>query len=148
MANQIKWNFVKNDIGYEIVNSIEEVFTIQFPIDYIECVISNNGGYPKPDRFTIKENEEVFNNLINLNLQTEYNIIETYNNVKDRLVEKVIPFADDPFGNLICFDYRKGNVPTIVFWEHEKAYKDKENAIKYVCDSFTDLLNMLHEGEA
>ena len=90
-------------------------------------------------------NEEVFNNLLSFDEEDSSNMIDTYNDVKDRLVEKVIPFAEDPFGNLICFDYRTNKQPTIVFWEHEKAFNDKESAIRYLCDYFTELLLMLHE---
>ena len=27
---------------------------------------------------------------------------------KDRLIDDIYPFADDSFGNFICFDYWKG----------------------------------------
>lgn len=66
---------------------------------------------------------------------------------KDRLIEKVIPFAEDPFGNLLCFDYRNDDQPIIVFWEHEKAFNDKESATIYLCDTFTKLMLMLHEPQ-
>ncbi|MFL0442332.1 SMI1/KNR4 family protein [Bacillus subtilis] len=52
--------------------------------------------------------------------------------------------ADDVFGNEICFDFRKGlSSPSILFWDHEIAYEDKESSISYVCDTFTELMNKL-----
>lgn len=43
---------------------------------------------------------------------------------------KVIPIADDVFGNEICFDFRKGlSSPSIVFQDHEIAFEDPERAI-------------------
>ena len=92
-------------------------------------------------------NEEVFNNFLSFDEEDSSNIINAYNDVKDRLIEKVIPFAEDPFGNLLCFDYRNSEQPIIVFWEHEKAFNNKENAISFICNTFSELLNMLHESE-
>jgi len=37
--------------------------------------------------------------------------------------------------------------PIIVFWEHEKAFINKELATTYICDCFTDLLSMVYEFE-
>lgn len=65
----------------------------------------------------------------------------------NRLIEKVIPFAEDLFGNMICFDYRSNSQPLIVFWEHEKAFSDKESAITHICNNFAELLNMLYETQ-
>lgn len=65
----------------------------------------------------------------------------------NRLIEKVIPFAEDLFGNMVCFDYRNNSQPLIVFWEHEKAFSDKESAITHICNNFAELLNMLYETQ-
>ncbi|MPQ45127.1 SMI1/KNR4 family protein [Clostridium tarantellae] len=57
-----------------------------------------------------------------------------------------MPIAEDPFGNLICFDYRTTNKPTIVFLDHEKAFNNKNLALCKICNSFNELLAMLHES--
>lgn len=67
--------------------------------------MKNDGGYTKPNRFDFNDNEEVFNNLLSFDEEDCSNIIDTYNDIKDRLIGRVIPFAEDPFGNMICFDY-------------------------------------------
>ncbi|WP_236340155.1 SMI1/KNR4 family protein [Paenibacillus plantiphilus] len=62
--------------------------------------------------------------------------------------------ASDPAGNYICFDYRNGENPKIIFWEHEQAVahedisdKDfkngkllemQEQAIFFVANSFSE----------
>jgi len=146
MNNSIRW-ISENDIVKEsIIEKVESILGVKFPNDYIEIIIKNNGGYPKPNRFNLNGNEEVFNNLLSFDEEDCSNIINTYNDTKDRLIEKIIPFAEDPFGNMICFDYRNNNQPVIVFWEHEIAFNDKEKAIKYICNSFSDLLSILHES--
>jgi hypothetical protein len=142
------WRKVKplDDIQKHTIE-LQRIFGITFPKDYLECIKDNNRGYPHPKVFYVGNNSEVFNNLLNCELDDTYGILAEYNAIKDRLPEKVIPFARDPFGNLICFNYRESSEPTIVFWEHETASRSKEAAIKKVCNTFTELLNMLDELE-
>ncbi len=52
---------------------------------------------------------------------------------------KLIPIAEDPFGNLLCYDFIDGR-EDIVFWNHEK-YNDTMK----VCNSFSEFLKRLHE---
>jgi hypothetical protein len=147
MSNNLRWICENDSVETTTISKVEAIFGIKFPKDYVECIIKNDGGYPKPNRFNLNGNEEVFNNLLSFDEEDSSNMIDTYNDVKDRLIEKVIPFAEDPFGNLLCFDYRNNEQPTIVFWEHEKAFNAKESATSYLCDSFTDLISMLHESQ-
>lgn len=51
---------------------------------------------------------------------------------------KLIPIAEDPFGNLFCYDFSDGK-SQIVFWNQEK-FNDK----KFVCNNFTQFMQMLH----
>lgn len=146
MKNKIIWEFSEGKLTNQEVEKVETELKIKFPKDYIEVVLENDGGFPDPNVFFMNSNEESFNNLINLKADAEYNIFKTMDMVRDRLVDGIVPFGDDPGGNLICFDYRTNEVPTIVFWDHEIAGGgDLEKAITFVCNSFTDLLNMLHE---
>lgn len=143
----MKWICENDNIELETISKVEKKLCIKFPKDYIKIVMKNDGGYPKPNRFNLNGNEEVFNNLLSFDEEDCSNIIDTYNDVRDRLIEKIIPFGEDSFGNLICFDYRNNDQPTVVFWEHEKAFNDKQSATTYLCDSFTDLLLMLHNSQ-
>ena len=145
MNSKLRWICENDDVELPIILNVEMIFEVKFPKDFVKVMMKNDGAYPKPNRFNLNGNEEIFNNLLSFSEEDSSNMIDTYNDVKDRLVEKVIPFAEDPFGNLICFDYRTSNQPTIVFWEHEKAFNDKESAMSYLCESFTDLLLMLYE---
>ena len=147
MTKNLRWICENESVETTTISKVEDIFGIEFPRDYVECIIKNNGGYPKPNRFNLNGNEEVFNNFLSFDEEDSSNIINAYNDVKDRLIEKVIPFAEDPFGNLLCFDYRNNEQPTIVFWEHEKAFNNKENAISFICNTFSQLLNMLHESK-
>ncbi len=147
MGNTVRWIGSNGNIETEILVKTEAFFNIKFPMDYTECVIQNDGGYPKPNRFKLNGNEEIFNNLLSFDEEDESGIINTYKAVEDGLLAQVVPFAEDPFGNLLCFDYRNSHEPVIVFWDHEKAFNNKDMAVTSVCGSFTKLLSLIHESE-
>ncbi|MBN1698939.1 MAG: SMI1/KNR4 family protein [Spirochaetales bacterium] len=149
MSNNVKWFVKKKDISDKEIIKVENIFNIRFPEDYRECVKINNGGAPKPEAYDFKDHKEaVFEWLLNFNEGLANNIIKTYNAIKDRLVDNIYPFASDPFGNYICFDYREDKkAPKIVFWDHEVASRYPEDAISYICDSFSELLDKLYEPD-
>jgi hypothetical protein len=144
--NNLKWILTKKAISSEEIASVEGEFGITFPQDYIECVREKNGGQPVPDTFEFVGNSgAVMNSLIPINLDEQRNVVNVYEKLKSRLPHSVYPFADDPFGNYLCFDYSKGEVPVIIFWDHEKAYSDRDAATSFVCNSFKELLIKLHD---
>lgn len=146
-ANQVKWILTKGELAREEVLKLERELGVSFPTDYVDCVLQKNGGQPVPDTFDFTGRAEaVFNSLIDLKLEKNQNMIYVYNSLKNRLPNNIYPFADDPFGNYLCFDYREGIAPSIVFWDHEKAGVDKNSAISYVCSSFSELVGKLYES--
>lgn len=145
MKNKVIWKFIKKHIDENIILQIQENLNIKFPSDYIECVIKNNGGRPNPDSFDFEGHEEaVFNSLLSLHSEDKENMISVCEWIRYRLPGNVIPFANDPLGNYICFDYRENNNPVIVFWDHEIAGKDKEKCLTKICNSFDELLSRLY----
>ncbi|MGE0911922.1 SMI1/KNR4 family protein [Bacillus atrophaeus] len=147
----IKWR--KRSTFQEATNSqikeLEEKLKIKFPTDYKEFIKDHNGCSPIDKKVVLlQDSRESINNLLSIGDPTRpIDLLSTIDNVKDRLVDKIIPFATDAGGNLFCFDYRMSSQePVIVFWDHEIAYEDKESSISYVCDSFTELINKLYEG--
>ncbi|AEP91637.1 hypothetical protein NRS6084_04178 [Bacillus subtilis] len=147
----IKWR--KRRTFQEATNSqieeVEEKLKIKFPTDYKEFIKDHNGCSPIDKKVVLfQDSRESINNLLSIGDPTRpIDLLSTIDNVKDRLVDKIIPFATDAGGNLFCFDYRmSAQEPVIVFWDHEIAYEDKESSISYVCDSFTELINKLYEG--
>lgn len=138
---KIEWREFDNDITDDDIHKIELYFNISLPKDYINCVKEYNAGKPIPCIFNIiDEDGYVFNNLINIK-----KIIQYY----QEYLGNLIPFAMDPAGNLICFDYSEGKTKSskIIFWDHEEATDNQKAASKYICDTFSDFLNMLHDFE-
>lgn len=146
MNRDIEWLFSHEPVSEHEIASIESLLNIKFPRDYIECAKNNHGGNPSLQIYDFDGHQEsVFNSLLSLNPGESNYILDVYNNVKDRLVNDIYPFADDPFGNLICFDYRNNDgISTVVFWDHELSHENFEKAIIPICKTFTELLCRLH----
>lgn len=72
-------------------------------------------------------------------------ILQVFESIRQRLPERVFPFAADPFGNFLCFDYRTKDTPVVVFWDHETAFQSPNDALEFVCNGFSDLMNLLYE---
>lgn len=135
----IKWIFTEEPLDEIKIGEVENSFGFNLPDDYKQCIMKKNGGFPEPNNFDCDDGriEAVFNNLISFT-NKDLNIKMFY----EFSSQKLIPFAKDPFGNLLCFDYRYNEKsPKIVFYDCE------ETTITPVCDSFTDLLERLYALE-
>lgn len=135
-----EWVYRGQSIDDKIIREVENYLDVKLPADYKECIKVNNGGRPRPNVFDSDDGGEgfVFRSLISFT-KKELNI-KMFKEELDTL--KILPFATDPFGNYICFDYRyTEDSPTIVFYNHEF------DSINPVCDTFTALIERLYDGE-
>lgn len=135
----MKWLNYK-DSSINIIESVEHRLQITLPEDYKQFVLKYDGGYPSPNHFKVDGKVEIFNNLISLDENEYDNIYEILEDLQDRLSDQLIPFAEDGFGNLLCFDYSADK--NIVFWDHEKNYDDFKEST-FVCSSFSSLIEKL-----
>ena len=135
----MKWLNYK-DSSIDIIESVEHRLQIALPGDYKQFVLKYDGGYPNPNHFTVDGNVEIFNNLLSLDENETDNIYEILEDLQDRIGDQLFPFAEDGFGNLLCFDYSADK--TIVFWDHEKNYDDFKETT-FVCSSFSSLIENL-----
>nr|WP_040949623.1 SMI1/KNR4 family protein [Gorillibacterium massiliense] len=139
------WSFSEELHDETIITVVENNFGIKFPDDYKRCVKLNNGGYPEPNCFNMVDGEQgVFNNLLSFT-NKNLNIMMFYDFAEESSIEGLVPIARDPFGNLLCFDYRSSNLsPEIIFYDHEET---GDEAIIPVCRTFTELLDGLYSTE-
>ncbi|OAB38861.1 hypothetical protein PGLA_19575 [Paenibacillus glacialis] len=137
-----RWLFVDGPVEENIMNTVEKSFGVSFLSDYKECVIKFNGGYPEPNKFDFDNGiQGVFNDLISFTNE-DLNIQMFYNFNLDTFTRGIVPFARDPFGNLLCFDYRESKKePQIIFYNHE------ESDFVLICNSFTELLGRMYSIE-
>ncbi len=98
-----------------------------------------DGGYPSPNKITIDDSIEVVNNLVSFVEDDLSYIIDIFYETEYLKEINLIPIAEDPFGNLYCYDFDCGK-NEIVFWDHENPDEKR-----FVCDSFTKFIQMLHD---
>lgn len=117
----------------------EQKYNIKLPDDLVENVSKYNAGTVEPHRFDLEnESGKVFGGFLSFNdesIEGEDLVCETIDLVDFYKDSKLIalPLGEDPFGNLICL-----KDDNIYFWDHE------EDEFIYICDTFTDFLNMLY----
>ncbi|MGC5326444.1 SMI1/KNR4 family protein [Brevibacillus sp. SYSU BS000544] len=162
-SNKVKWDSRINPPTITDIRNVEEFFDVKFPQDYILCVLENHGGKPYPNRLDIGSNDATsFGELLTFDPTSKIYIPEKYNRISEELPDGIIPFANDPGGNYICFDYKNGkqDEPIIVFWDHELSVSEDDlseeeleeksleeyqrEAIVPICSTFTELLSKLY----
>ncbi|UKS64956.1 SMI1/KNR4 family protein [Rossellomorea marisflavi] len=161
--SKIEWQFADAAVSEEYVKKTGSELGFELPEDYIKCVALNNGANVEPDLFNVGNKEKVFGTLLSYDQDNDEYIVDVFNSYKATLPNGLVPFAFDPAGNLICFDYKESkDSPFIVFWEHENAWEKemlmkeegltKEQAeeharenVFYVAKTFTEFLNKLHD---
>lgn len=159
----VRWSYIIREPDLKVIKSVEQLLAVKFPDDYIQCILNNHGGQPEPSRFNFGDKDATsFGELLTFDTAHRNYILKIFNSIKEMLPDGVIPFANDPGGNYICFDYNeKGNNPVIVFLDHELSFTEDDLteeeladkplneyqrlAITYVCNNFTELLSMLYE---
>lgn len=157
------WQDIENLDDKASIAVVERALSVTFPHLYLETVKKFNGGSPINNIFdTDKSSERVFSNLLSFNLDSKYSILSDWEDNKERMPNGVIPFAVDPGGNYICFDYRSTTEPSVVFWNHEENFvlnaKDemeypevdaeyKLHDIEFVAPDFFEFLSILHREE-
>lgn len=133
--SSITWKYGKPLKDTSELTSVEKALNIVFPKEYKELVTQNNGGSPDKQAFKINGSEKVFNYLIKVKQIQSYtdSIRREYDADKN-----IIPFADDPSGNFICFDFTSKTSPKIVYFETDLA------KALHVASNFNAFLKMLY----
>ena len=142
---------------------VEHKLGIVFPHLYLETIKKFNGGSPVNNVFdTEKTHERVFSNLLSFNLEGTTSILTVWEDNKERMPNGLIPFATDPGGNYICFDYRSTTEPSVIFWNHEENFvinaeneleypevdaEYKLHGIEFVAPDFFEFLSILYKKE-
>jgi len=129
-----------------VFEELERKMNYKYPKEFQSLVLKFNGATPEEDVFDTKTTTgRVFDCFLSLNKEKE-EMEETIWDYLDgdfswsieELDWRYIPFANDPFGNYICFDRTNDH---IVFWDHETG------EVEEVADTFTVFINSLYESD-
>ena len=135
----MNWRAITPLVDGDEIEEFENSINYQFPKSFKEFIPLHNGGKPSHKVFKTKTSrEKVFNNLLSFNKNDLDNIweINDWNASmsdwnKDGSMNNYVAFAQDAFGNLICFDKTNDH---IVFIDHETL------SIEPVADSFSEFI--------
>jgi cell wall assembly regulator SMI1 len=128
----------------ESIDKAEKELGVKLPADFLAIATTHQGGTPEPSSFDLPDGTgSSFGSLLHFEEDPFFfNIVVRREPVSDVLPDKVIPFAEDGGGNLLCFDYRETpDHPPVVFWDHEHC----DDPPQPLASSFTDLLNKLYD---
>lgn len=163
MRKDLIWPVPDGIVSSEYIIEIGKQMGYLFPNDYVECATHNNGSAVLPYNFEVDGLHRVFGTLLSYEKESSENIYKVYRNYASSLPKGLIPFAFDPAGNLLCFDFKNNeDNPIVVFWEHDNAAEkemlmQEENLTEaqaeewarenvfYVAATFTEFLDMLHD---
>jgi hypothetical protein len=138
----------------EEVLNVESLISGKFPQSYIDLMLIQDGGYLTKDAFVYfnkNKQEKRWGGIgIMFHLSRKYDYDNMYDFIFNRpefFGDKLIPFACDGGGNLICFDYTTSfgfDNPTVVFWIHDDP---KGRDVHFVADNFNKFLEMLYKSK-
>jgi len=159
----MRWKFVRKLENKHSIEVVEKRLGIVFPEEFKSLVLLFNHGTAVPASFDTEHlRGKSFGEILNFNLDSEWNILSEYELIKDKLPLQVFPFAGDPGGNYLCFDYRGiDERPTIVFWDHEQIFEIEDNELiipdhqneydyyrlEFVADNLQELFDKLYGDE-
>jgi len=131
------------------IEALEKKLKLSLPPAYKEFLLRFNGGRPHPSHFTLDrglgEHWEKVHFFFGVDDDTPSCDIEwNHDTFKRRIPDRVLPVADDEFGNCYCMDLRSDPEGPILFWDHELEQKGMVEALKHrIAGSFSEWLAML-----
>src|SRR5579871_1529605 len=133
----LEWQDCKS-VSDEAIRAVEARLGVRFPSDYVECVRRCDGGWPKPHHFDYPDPalgpvETSIGRFLSLDSTRKGNLLDVVEWLSDQLPAQVVPFADEPGGDFLCFDYRGGGAPAVVYWMHER---EGEEAVAPLAPTF------------
>jgi cell wall assembly regulator SMI1 len=148
MRTDLNWQKCGPPLSEEAVHTIEERLGVSFPPDYRACVKQCDGGWPKPRYFDYPDPslgpvESCIGRFLSLDENREGNILAVVGWLSEQLPPGVVPIANDPGGDYVCFDYRSGATPTVVYWMHEES---GDEAIVPLAPTFSAFLDRLRSA--
>lgn len=154
----VLWKLTKGPKNLEEIRIIERELKVNFPDEFVSCVLAFDGGRPVPNQFnTNKRNGYFMHRLLSFREEPDdgsYGILNTIYYSKEALPHGVIPFGYEETGDLICFDFKDNpHNPSIVLWKHEIAPEEidvgsqeemRRIGLEYIGDSFAKFIESLY----
>lgn len=116
----------------------------KLPGDYINFLMTFNGGRPSPNLIKLEDTIFVVNDLLaTVGDEKIYNSIENYCDVyKNRTPLKTVPIGTNPGGDLFLIDLNIETFGKIYYWSHDEESDDDGS---YFFENITPLFNNFDE---
>jgi hypothetical protein len=134
MQEIMTWDYLKRPISQSDIKDLENELGFKLPNEYIKILLHFHGARPSKKRFdTQRTKGRMIKTFLPITEDYKINLIQ----VKQwlQLSDIMVPFANTPSGDYICFEYfsHEGS-PAIVLWNHEERRKEfiKITFIKFI----------------
>lgn len=135
----------EESISDSVIDGAEILFGVKYPEACCRMIRDHSGAFGDID-FRVDRPLPGFDvctmglvhSLNPCSRNSVYSIMATW--PEHVLSDRIIPFGEDGGGNYVCFDYRRSQMPQIVFYFHELSGED---GIMKVCDTFDEFLERL-----
>ena len=110
--------YSKTPATLEDISNFEKIIKDNLPTDYKDFLMQYNGGQPQPSSFRFfsdRNDGSSVDQFLNLGREKHSNLLNYYENYKDRIPSDFIPIAHDAGGNLIIMELKSNNPQTGVF---------------------------------
>lgn len=146
---------LRKDFGggtIEKIQNFESKMGYRFPLDYLEFLKNNNGGFPQKKVFLINDaqGQDSLSVFFGVDLANNYISIDyLYENFGDRFPNGVIPIGEDPGGNYVCINLSDESYGRIYFYDNEIENENDDGKLTWdnlylIAASFTEFLEKLH----
>ncbi len=150
----MKKNFSNTNpkISIKDIEALEKKLGFNLPQSYKDFLLVSNGGVPQENTFdvySVSENKLLYSFVIRefLGIGVKEDIYKAFQYYKNELPNHYLPFAFDPFRNIMCLSVQ---TEEIYFWDCASrvanGQKFDPGALKiyYVCENFEDFLELLY----
>lgn len=131
------------EVDDETLAAVQAELGVRLPDDYLAVVRHNQGRTPEPSVVPLPDGTEtILDHLLIFESSPKANNIVAKKKVLEYLPQPLVPFASDPGGSLLCFDFgADASAPPVVFWSLE----DPQAPPARVADSFAELIEALQD---
>ncbi|MDV6034171.1 MAG: SMI1/KNR4 family protein [Phycisphaera sp. RhM] len=143
---ELAWFDPPTNVDESDIRDIESQLGIRFPEDYRHFLATSGGGSPIESDFLIAETRGPFNASVGVFfdvISDEYGISSTLESLQSRKIEGLVPIAESGGGDFVCFDYRQGTPPSLVYWHHGRRGLNDE--VVFISRTFAAFLELLYE---
>ncbi len=143
MVNSLEWKHLREEITIDTIRKVEGIFSVKFPIEYINLITKYHGSRPSPNIIKFSDNSsETLESFLSFDSKDDDYIEWFYKDNRHLFLDDIVPFGTTKYIDLICFDYRNGRDvdPSIVYWNYDLALEDITESIFPICDSFAEFL--------